>query len=85
MDLNYVLKFCFTIIVFIFTVVLIMAFIDTLKEKIMYNYKKDKALKELDRFTNEFLKHVENEKKQKKRSNHKQKNKPTETKKKEDK
>ena len=64
MDLNLVLKICWTIIVVILTLIVIGAFIETIIKKIQEPKKKKAMIKAIDNFTDEFIKWCEENKKE---------------------
>ena len=66
MDLNLILKVCWTIIVAILTLIIIIAFVETIIKKIQEPKRKKEQLEALDKFTDEFLKAIAEEKKEEK-------------------
>ena len=58
MDLNYILKLCWTIIVVVLTLIVLIAFIETIVKKIQAPKKKKEQLEAIDKFTDEFIKYM---------------------------
>ena len=65
MDLNYILKLCWTVIVIILTLIVIIAFIETIIKKIQAPKKKKEQLEAIDRFTDEFINAIKESKEEK--------------------
>ena len=65
MDLNYILKLCWTVIVIILTLIVIIAFIETIIKKIQAPKKKKEQLEAIDRFTDEFINAIKENKEEK--------------------
>ena len=61
MDLNFILKLCWTIIVVILTLIAIFAFVETIINKIREPKKKKELNAAIDKFTDEFVKYMEEE------------------------
>ena len=61
MDLNFILKLCWTIIVIVLTLIVIGAFIETIVKKIQEPKRKKENLEAIDKFTDEFVKYLEEE------------------------
>ena len=61
MDLNFILKLCWTIIVVILTLIAIFAFVETIINKIREPKKKKELNAVIDKFTDEFVKYMEEE------------------------
>lgn len=83
MDLNYILKLCWTIIVIILTLIVIGAFIETIVKKIQEPKRNKEKLEAIDRFTDEFINAIKESKLEIKKEE-KPKTKSKATKKKED-
>lgn len=66
MDLNFVLKLCWTIIVVILTLIAIGAFIETIINKFQEPKRRKEKIEALDKLTDEFIKAIAEEKQEKK-------------------
>jgi nucleoside recognition membrane protein YjiH len=65
MDLNYILKLCWTIIVVILTLIVIIAFIETIIKKIQEPKRKKEQIQALDKFTEDFINAIKENKEDK--------------------
>ena len=65
MDLNYILKLCWTIIVVVLTLIVLIAFIETIVKKIQAPKKKKEQLEAIDKFTDEFINAIKENKEEK--------------------
>jgi len=61
MDLNLIIKTCWTIIVVILTLIFIGAFVETIIKKIQEPKRKKEALKVIDKATEDFIKYLQEE------------------------